>query len=459
MPTYVEGKKVMCMSFYGKEAYNLYRNYSTKAVAHTIRSYSKFTIPYPYPVAQSVEANNGMEYPMICFNYGRTEKDGSYSENTKNGMLGVIIHEVGHNFFPMIINSDERQWTWMDEGLNTFVEYLTEELWDNKFPSRRGPAWTITDYMKLPKDQLEPIMTNSENIIGFGPNAYSKPATGLNILRETVMGRKLFDYAFKEYARRWAFKHPTPADLFRTMEDASAEDLDWFWRGWFFSTDVTDISLDSVKYAKVDFNPSSNVARMRDTTVNMGLAKPAVNAFEDVSKIRNREEGTKFMTDVDTALRDFYWRYDRGMEPVDTAKYATIVPANAEALDEATKQRLANKHFYELSFGNKGGLVMPIIIEWTFKDGTKEIDRIPAQVWRYNENKVVKFFMKDKEVASIKLDPMRETADINEGNNSWGGTTTEPSRFQVFKQRVGGPARGSSIGPNPMQKSQEKKGF
>ncbi len=189
MPTYVDGKKIMCMSFYGKEAYGLYRKYSTKIVAHTIQSYSHFTIPYPYPVAQSVEASNGMEYPMICFNYGRTESDGTYSESTKNGMIGVIIHEVGHNFFPMIVNSDERQWSWMDEGLNTFVEYLTEELYDNKFPSRRGPAFTIADYMKLPKDQLEPIMSNSENIIQFGPNAYSKPATALNILRETVMGR------------------------------------------------------------------------------------------------------------------------------------------------------------------------------------------------------------------------------------------------------------------------------
>ena len=227
MPAYVEGKKVMCMSYYSKEAYGLYRKFSTKVVAHTIKTYSKFTIPYPYPVAQSVEAANGMEYPMICFNFGRTDKDGSYSEATKNGMLGVVIHEVGHNFFPMIINSDERQWTWMDEGLNSFVEYLTEELYDNKYPVTKGAAHTIIDYMKLPKDQLEPIMSNSENIVGFGPNAYAKPATGLNILRETIMGRQLFDYAFKEYARRWAFKHPTPADLFRTLEDASGEDLDW----------------------------------------------------------------------------------------------------------------------------------------------------------------------------------------------------------------------------------------
>jgi hypothetical protein len=461
MPTVVEGKKIMCMSFYGKEAYGLYRPYSTKAVAHTIQTYSKFTIPYPYPVAQSVEGNSGMEYPMICFNYGRTNADGTYSEQTKYGMLGVIIHEVGHNFFPMIINSDERQWTWMDEGLNTFVEYLTEELYDNKFPSRRGPAWTITDYMKLPKDQLEPIMTNSENIIGFGPNAYAKPATGLNILRETVMGRQLFDYAFKEYARRWAFKHPQPADFFRTMEDASAEDLDWFWRGWFFSTDVTDIALDSVKYARADFTPrSTGQSRLTDTTMMMGLAKPQVNPFEDISKIRNRQDpNIKFLTDVDTSLRDFYWRYDRGLEPYDSTRYAVVVPANAENLDEATKQRLANKHFYELQFSNKGGLVMPIIVEWTFKDGTKEVDRIPAQVWRYNENRVTKFFMKDKEVASIKLDPMRETADINEGNNTWGSATAEPSRFQVYKQKQGGPARGSTTGPNPMQKSQERKGF
>jgi len=457
MAATVEGKKVMCMSFYGKEAYGLYRKFSTKAVAHTIKTYSSFTIPYPYPVAQSVEAANGMEYPMICFNYGRTEKDGTYTEATKYGMLGVIIHEVGHNFFPMIINSDERQWSWMDEGLNTFVEYLTEEMYDNKFPSRRGPAFSITDYMKLPKDQLEPIMTNSENIIGFGPNAYAKPATGLNILRETIMGRKLFDYAFKEYARRWAFKHPTPADLFRTMEDASAEDLDWFWRGWFYSTDVTDISLDSVKVAKADANGA--IPRSRDTSIQVSLPKPQVNAFEDISKIRNRQDTSiAFLTDRDTTLRDFYWRYDRGIEPYDSAKYTVVIPAAAEKPEAAMAQELGEKFFYELQFSNKGGLVMPIIIEWTYKDGTKEIDRIPAQVWRLNEAKVTKAFMKDKEVASIKLDPMRETADINESNNSWGSIAAEPTRFQVFKQKAGA-TRGQSTGMNPMQKSIEKKGF
>ncbi|MEO6612940.1 MAG: M1 family metallopeptidase [Chitinophagaceae bacterium] len=458
MPQMVNGKKIMCMSYYAKEAYGLYRKFSTKAVAHTIKTYSDFTIPYPYPVAQSVEASSGMEYPMICFNFGRTEKDGTYSEGTKNGMLGVVIHEVGHNFFPMIINSDERQWSWMDEGLNTFVEYLTEELWDNKFPSRRGPASTISDYMKLPKDQLEPIMTNSENIVQFGPNAYSKPATGLNILRETIMGRELFDYSFKEYARRWAFKHPEPADLFRTLEDASGEDLDWFWRGWFYSTEACDISLDSVKFAKPDL--TAMPPESKATTIKRGIDKPVVPTFDDISKIRNREDkNIVFKTDTDTSTRDFYWRYDRGIEPYDSTKYDLTLPANqSEGLTDAEKQKYAGKNMYELTFSNKGGLVMPIIIEWTYKDGTKEVERIPAQVWRLNENKVVKTFIKDKEVASIKLDPLRETADINESNNSW-NTIAEPTRFSVFKGRQGGARGGGGQAGNPMQKAQDKKGF
>src|SRR5215203_4698748 len=452
MPAYVEGKKIMCMSYYGKEAYGLYRPYSTKAVAHTIKTYSRFTIPYPYPVAQSVEASNGMEYPMICFNFGRTEKDGTYSEGTKNGMIGVVIHEVGHNFFPMIINSDERQWSWMDEGLNTFVEYLTEELWDNKFPSRRGPAFTITDYMKLPKDQLEPIMTNSDNIIGFGPNAYSKPATGLNILRETVMGREQFDYAFKEYARRWAFKHPTPADLFRTMEDASGEDLDWFWRGWFYGTDACDISLDTVKYFKPDFAATP----VKDTVLSRKIQKPLVNAFEDVSKVRNKEDkNITFQTDADTSLRDFYWKYARGLEPYDSTAYSITTPTGNPPLDDATKEKLQNKHFYELKFSNKGGLIMPVIIEWTYADGTKEVEKIPAQIWRKNEKGLTKVFIKDKQVTGIKLDPMRETADIDESNNKWPNNITEPSKFTVFKQT------GNTFAPagtkNPMQNSAEKK--
>jgi hypothetical protein len=454
MPTWVEGKKVMCMSAYGKEAYNLYRKYSTKTVAHTIKSYSKFTIPYPYPVAQSLEAANGMEYPMICFNFGRCEKDGTYSEGTKNGMLGVVIHEVGHNFFPMIINSDERQWTWMDEGLNSFVEYLTEELFDNKFPVSKGPAYKIVDYMKLPKDQLEPIMTNSENIIQFGPNAYSKPSTGLNILRETIMGRELFDYAFKEYARRWAFKHPTPADLFRTMEDASGEDLDWYWRGWFYNTDPCDISLDSVKWANLDTEVTTPPTS-QERTITQTVARPSLNSFDDISKIRNREDkNIVFATDADLSLRDFYWRYDRGLAKVDTTAKTITIPAPPvpEVFTAEQKNQIAGgKNLYELSFSNVGGLVMPIIIEWTFKDGTKQVDRIPVYVWRKNENKVIKTFLKDKEVVSIRLDPMRETADINEKNNSW-PITTEPSKFQLFKSRSGSPRGSAGTTGNPMQR-------
>ncbi|MFL9483067.1 M1 family metallopeptidase [Chitinophagaceae bacterium LWZ2-11] len=457
MPAYVEGKKVMCMSAYAKEAYALYRKYSTKVVAHTIKSYSKFAIPYPYPVAQSIEAANGMEYPMICFNYGRTEKDGTYSESVKNGMLGVVIHEVGHNFFPMIVNSDERQWTWMDEGLNTFVEYLTEELYDNKFPSRRGPAWTITDYMKLPKDQLEPIMTNSENIIQFGPNAYSKPATGLNILRETIMGRELFDYAFKEYARRWAFKHPTPADFFRTMGDASAENLDWFWRGWFYSTDACDISIDTVKHIVMDADASTQRPGAFGggrPPIERSIDKPIVNSFEDISKIRNKEDKKiTFLTDADTTLRDFYWRYDRGLEPYDSTVKVATPTTSGEGLTDAEKAKYKDAHLYEITFSNKGGLVMPIIVQFTFEDGSTQLERIPAQIWRKNENKVTKVFLTYKNATSIKLDPMRETADIDESNNSWPAVSA-PSKVALFKARAGG--RTQSSAGNPMQKAASK---
>ncbi len=443
MATNIEGKKVMAMSYYGQEAYPLYRRYSTKAVAHTLRVYSKHTIPYPYPVAISVEAASGMEYPMICFNYGRAEKDGTYSEATKYGAISVIIHEVGHNFFPMIVNSDERQWTWMDEGLNTFCQFLAEQEWDNDYPSRRGPAHKIVEYMSLPKDQLEPVMSNSENITHFGPNAYAKPATALNILRETVMGRELFDYAFKEYSRRWAFKHPTPTDLFRTLEDASAVDLDWFWRGWFFGTEAVDIALDSVKWFRMDSkNPAVENKLSRDDA-----AKDA----QHIARARNREKGVKFAVEQDTSLQDFYNKWDR---------YA-VTPDQQEAFEKmqaglsAEEKRLFEnkKNFYELHFRNVGGNVMPLIIEWTFADGTKEVDRISAYIWRHNENEVSKVFAKDKPVKAIRLDPYRETADIDEANNSWPREAV-PSKFELFQREMR--ARGTSTGGNPMQKAQQR---
>jgi len=443
MAVNVEGKKVMCMSYYGKEAYPIYRKYSTKAVAHTIEVYSKFTTPYPYPVAISVEASIGMEYPMLAMNYGRAEKDGTYSESTKYGAIGVIIHEVGHNFFPMIVNSDERQYWWMDEGLNTFVQFLTEQEFDNNYPSRRGPAHLITDYMRLPKNMLEPIMTKGDNVASVGSNAYAKAATGLNILRETIMGRELFDYAFKEYARRWAFKHPTPYDLFRTMEDASAIDLDWFWRGWYYGTDPVDISLDSVKWFKLDAD--KNAASLQPTE------------FEHISKVRNRQ-GNKinFYTDRDTTLRDFYY-YNRNAD-VKMFQGMAQQQMNAQK-DVAHYKDWEDKNLYELTFSNKGGMIMAIIVEWTFKDGSKEVDRIPVTIWRLNEEHVTKLFVKNKEVASIKLDPMRETADINEENGMW-PLKEMPSRFQLFKGASGisglGAPRGGGGAGNAMQQAAKK---
>lgn len=430
MPVQVGSKKVMAMSYYPKEAYGLYRKYSTKVVAHTIRTYSKHTIDYPYPVAISVEAANGMEYPMICFNFGRTEDDGTYSERTKYGMIGVIIHEVGHNFFPMIINSDERNCTWMDEGLNTFVQFLAGQAFDNNYPSGRGPAYKIVDYMKLPKNQLEPIMTNSENINQFGPNAYAKPATALNILRETVMGRELFDYSFKEYCRRWAFKHPAPADFFRTMEDASGVDLDWFWRGWFYDTDPVDISLDSVLAFQVKEGKELQV-----TEEQVKIRKPQRNDDEyiSLSSRRNKESGMAFLIDQDTSLRDFYYYYKA---PKDTATVRIIkrnedlTPLSAEEM-----KKYEYKYYYELQLSNKGGLVMPVIVGWDYADGTTETEYISAYIWRKDENKVTKTFAKEKQVVSIRIDPYRETADIDESNNTW-PKSLQPSRFDLYKGKV-----------------------
>lgn len=339
----------------------------------------------------------------------------------------------------MIINSDERQYWWMDEGLNTFVQFLTEQEFDNNYPSRRGPAHLITDYMRLPKDLLEPIMTKGDHVANVGSNAYAKAATGLNILRETIMGRELFDYAFKEYARRWAFKHPTPYDLFRTMEDASAIDLDWFWRGWYYGTDPVDISLDSVKWFKLD--AEKNAAAFKSTE------------FESISKIRNREEKRiNFYTDRDTTLRDFYY-YNRS---ADAKMYQEMAQQRTEAnKDKENYTKWEDKNLYELTFSNKGGMLMPVIVEWTFTDGTKEVDRIPVTIWRLNENKVSKVFIKNKEVKSILLDPMRETADVDEANGKW-PVKEMPSKFQLFKANAGMNGPGAPRGGGPAQNAMQK---
>jgi len=433
---------IMAMSYYPKEANPLYGQYSTEAVAHTLRVYSKHTIPYPYPVAISVEASNGMEYPMICFNYGRPEKDGTYSDRIKYGMLSVIFHEVGHNFFPMIVNSDERQWTWMDEGLNSFCQYLAEQEWQRDYPSGSGPAKSIVDYMKMDKAVQNPIMTNSESIIRFGDNAYGKPATALNILRETVMGRELFDFSFREYARRWAFKHPTPSDLFRTMEDASGVDLDWFWRGWFFTTDHVDISLE-------------NVTPFRMDTKNPEIEKPIAGKIakeeleNDITFQNNKRDLPTTAVERNKALEDFYNSYDPN----------AIVPSDKKAYDqymtglgEKEKAFIAKGlHFYQLDFANKGGVLMPLIIQFNFEDGTSEVKRIPAEIFRLNDQKASKVFALSKPVVSVTLDPQEETADTDRENNFFPRKAV-PSRFEMFKQNGGGRWSGGG-GLNPMQKA------
>ena len=421
----INGKKPMAMSFYPKEGNPLWEQYSTRVVAHTLKSYSAHTIDYPYPVAISVHAKwIGMEYPMICFNGGRPEADGTYSEGTKTGMLSVIIHEVGHNFFPMIINSDERQWSWMDEGLNTFCEYLAEKEWDREFPIRRGPARNIVDYMKGDKTKMSPIMTNSESIYQFGNNAYGKPATGLNILRETIMGRELFDYAFKEYCRRWAFRHPTPEDFFRSMEDASAVDLDWFWRGWFYTTEHCDMNLKSVREFTINGH---------DPKIEKALLKAKADAQPaDISLTRDKQEGIIPIVDQYPVTRDKYNDDNPyAVTPEDEKKYEeykkNLTPEEQKLLNETN-------YFYELTVENVGGLIMPLIFEFTFEDGTKQIERIPAEIWKMSEASASKVFRFGKKVTNIALDPLLETADVELNNNFW-PTRNVPSQFELFKKR------------------------
>jgi aminopeptidase N len=411
MAVQISDKRPMAMSFYPKEGNPLWEKESTLAVKNTLVGYSNRTFDYPYPVAISVHAASiGMEYPMICFNFGRPNPDGTYSDSKKWGMIGVIIHEVGHNFFPMIVNSDERQWTWMDEGLNTFLENLTSEEFYPDMPLKFGTPQTIVTYMGGNKDFIRPIMTNSEQVLQFGYNAYGKPSAALYTLRNVVMGPELFDEAFKEYAQRWKFKSPTPADFFRTMEDASAVDLDWFWRGWFYTTDHVDLTVDNIKWYKLQ--PDEAQLEQNVQTQQGDLSEEG-----DESEARDMPETFEPLSLQDTDER-FYREFMNRQD------------------DDAIRRRYEDKNIYEITFNNEGGLVMPLIVEFNYTDGTTETRKIPAEIWRKNENKASKVFALDKELASVKLDPANQTADVDMSDNVY-PREAEQSRFDEFKQKGG----------------------
>lgn len=400
MAVKLETTTPMAISLYPNEANPLWGEYSTRAVAQTLKTYSKHTFDYPYPKAVSVSAEDqGMEYPMICWNYGRPDKNGYVSDRIKYGMISVIIHEVGHNYFPMIVNSDERQWTWMDEGLNTFLEYLTEQEFEENYPSQRGPAAKIVPYMSGNQDFLEPIMSNSEVIHQFGPNAYGKPATALNILRETVMGKELFDYAFKVYANRWKFKHPTPEDFFRTMEDASAVDLDWYWRGWFYSTDYVDMGIKEVKQYYVSMEPTEEQKQFAQRRGRFGIQTGPY---------------LYMIPDGHAELKD---KYKKGFQVKDFESLEKFIEKNFTAEERAEFKN--PQFFYEVIFDKPGGLIMPIIVELEFEDGTKETHKFREQIWRKNNQTATRVFATDKKVKKIQLDPKLETADIDVSNNVW----------------------------------------
>ena len=441
MQTEIAGRKVMCMSIYPKEGNPLWGQYSTMVVAHTLKVYSKYSIDYNYPVCYSVHATagGGMEYPMMSFNGGRPEADGTYSEQVKYGMIGVIIHEVGHNFFPMIINSDERQWSWMDEGLNTFVQYLTEKEWDRDYPTRRGEPQNIVDYMKTDPTQQVPIMSSSDNIMAFGPNAYAKPATGLNMLRETIMGRELFDYAFKEYARRWAYKNPTPADFFRTMEDASGVDLDWFWKGWFYGVEAVNQDLTEVEWFALDTqNPEINKTEQR---------KVSSEKRETIARQRDKTFIKETVVEKNPDMKDFYNGYDPyKVTDNDKKRYEAYL---ASLSPEERKLVESGLNFYTLKLKNKGGLPMPVIVKMQFEDGTDSVARFPAEIWRLNDKDIAKVITTKKKVTQWTLDPFREIADIDEEDNVFPRQPAQPTRFQLFK------SQGFQRGPNPMREAQQ----
>ena len=415
---------VMAMSYYPKEGNPLWERYSTHAIIHTIEQYNKYSFDYPYPVSISVNGPvGGMEYPMITFNGPRPVKDKktgelTYSKRTKYGLIGVIIHEVGHNYFPMIVNSDERQWTWMDEGINSFVQSLAQEAWEEEWDEMRGHPRTIVPYMRS-QNQV-PIMTNSESLLQFGNNAYAKPAAALNVLRETILGRELFDFAFKEYAERWKFKRPTPADFFRTMEDASGTDLDWFWRGWFYTTDAVDISVDGI----TEYTVSS-----KDPEVEKAWAR-ARKQEEPISITDQRNKGMERRVDRFPELKDFYNEND---DFTVTNKDRNKFNETMAGLEDWEKALLKEgKRLYLVDFSNKGGLVMPLIVEITTQSGKKYIERIPAEVWRYSPKKITKLFVTDEPIVSLVQDPYWETADIDVSNNAWPAKPV-PSRLELFK--------------------------
>ena len=433
-----ENPLVMAMSFYPKEGEPLWSKYSTEAVMHTMKVYSKYSFDYPYPTAQSVNGPvGGMEYPMITFNGPRTEleDDGTrtYSRSEKEFLIGVVIHEVGHIYYPMIVNSDERQWTWMDEGLNTFVQYLAEQEWDINYRSDRGePRW-MTEFMS--SSYQVPIMTNSESLLQFGNNAYGKPATALVVLRETILGRELFDQAFREYSVRWKFKRPTPYDFFRTMEEASGVDLDWFWRGWFYSTDHVDIALNNIHLASLD---------TLDPQVN--LAKDRVD-FENEPLILHdqRNEAAKIETRVTERpeLLDIYNEYDEftpsDREMRDSKEILEDLYDKNDSDPEWKKKALVeaiekDEGYYIFEFSNKGGLVMPIPLEITYEDGTKELIRIPVEIWRKNSKKT-KWLKRSKlKITQAVIDPYWEIGDTQIENNYY-PTRLIPARLKPRASR------------------------
>lgn len=414
------GNNVLAMSFYPKEANPLWEKYSTKSIAHTLKIYSEHTFDYPYPTANSInfQGLSGMEYPMICFNDGQPNADKTYSAAQKRGVIGVVHHEVGHNYFPMIVNVDEREWGWMDEGFNIFLQGIAERDWDPSWVWSGRPDEMIV-YMDDDKSTLVPIMTNADALLQSAMTSYRKPAVGLTILRETILGRGLFDQAFKEYAKTWMFKHPQPADFFRIMNDASGVDLDWFWRGWFFTTEHVDLAIENVVVYEpvVTVEQAEKIAREKKE-----------NTPEHIAKTRDLEHIIPAI-EKDNSLRD---KYNETQPLLNEAEIKQINDLRDKLTDEELAFLESGQKYYEITFKAVGGMIMPLIVQFEFEDGTNEIQRIPAEIWMLDQKEVTKIFKFSKEVKNIILDPYHETADVDMSNNFW-SRKMEHVYFKVIK--------------------------
>lgn len=412
---------VRAMTFYPSEASALWRPLALPAIGHALDVYGRMTFDYPYPVVQAAFGpNDGMEHTMLAFSrYPPDGPNGTYSRERKRDFLWVLTHEVGHNWFPLIVNSDERAWTWMDEGLTSYLETLATLEWSGDYTTRPNlPAMLGAEREATGR---QPPMTPANAVVDLFPTQYHRPAAALQVLRELVLGRETFDRAFRAYARAWMFKRPTPGDFFRTINQESGADLDWFWRAWFFSTDHVDLSLERVAALRLVAVPADAIPAPADAT-------PPAN----LTVLRNAAEGRRLMVEQVPRLADAYDRIpERTLAGATPSAHAVVdVQRTLDALGQGGV-------FYELDIRNRGGVVSPVPIRIDYRDGTSERYVVPVELWFGDTKRAQHILWRAKSIRSVTLDPDAATGDVDRGNNGGAVPVTEAT----MRVRVDGDSR------------------